>query len=132
MRCAIVDDEPAMRQDLRERIAAYMKERGRGWEIGEFAQAAALLRDPDWDVIFLDIQMPGLNGMEAANQLRAMGNRSQLVFTTVLADYVFDAFAVDAADYLVKPVSEEWFRRVMDRVTAGLYAPRKSSYSQPG
>ena len=126
MRFAVCDDEPAMRRELTGRIHAYMKGRGHGWEVREFDSAAALLADPDWDVIFMDIRMPGLNGMEAARKLRDGGSRSRLVFTTVLRDYVFDAFAVEAADYLVKPIDPERFRQVMDRITAGRYAPGAS------
>lgn len=122
MKFAVCDDEPVTRQELKRRIDAFMKNRGCGWEVAEFDSAAVLLADPAWDIIFLDIQLPGLNGMEAAKQLREMGWRGRLVLTTILRDYVFDAFAVEADDYLVKPIDDGRFCRMMERLTDGRYA----------
>lgn len=65
-------------------------------------------------------RMPPPDGMETARLLRERGNRSLLIFTTVLTETVFDAFSVRAFDYLVKPLDEKRFRQTMDRVLGEL------------
>lgn len=67
------------------------------------------------DLIFLDIYMSGLSGTEAARKMRAMGNKSGIVFLTTSTEHALEAFGVDAAQYLVKPVTEEMVFRVLDR-----------------
>ncbi len=65
------------------------------------------------DILFLDIQMPGRDGMEIARELRGRGERTVLIFITALKEYVFHAFDVSAFHYLVKPFSEEKFVEVL-------------------
>lgn len=72
--------------------------------------------DCAFDLIFLDIQMEQPDGMEIARMLRQQSNQSLLIFVTVLKEYVFDAFEVEAFDYLTKPLDYGRFRRTMDRV----------------
>ncbi|MDE7260796.1 MAG: LytTR family DNA-binding domain-containing protein, partial [Oscillospiraceae bacterium] len=68
-----------------------------------------------FDVVFLDIRMEQPDGMETARLLRRRNSGSLLIFVTVLRECVFDAFAVDAFDYLVKPLDGSRFRQAMDR-----------------
>ncbi|EGK12217.1 LytR/AlgR family response regulator transcription factor [Kroppenstedtia eburnea] len=72
------------------------------------------------DVIFLDIQMPGLSGMEAARRLlnedRGDGNPPLLVFTTAYEDHAVEAFALEAVDYLLKPYDEKRFKQALGRI----------------
>lgn len=118
---AICDDEPQMIQEIAEGVARYMKEKQiAAYSVSGFSEGAALLRAGPFDVIFLDIQMEGTDGMETARQLRRRGDRSLLIFATVLRDCVFDAFEVEAWDYLVKPLEEERFRLTMDRALQAL------------
>lgn len=118
---AICDDEPQMIQEIAEGVARYMKEKQiSAYSVSGFSEGAALLRAGPFDVIFLDIQMEGTDGMETARLLRRRGDRSLLIFATVLRDCVFDAFEVEAWDYLVKPLEEERFRRTMDRALQAL------------
>lgn len=72
--------------------------------------------DCAFDLIFLDIQMEQPDGMEIARMLRQQNNQSLLIFVTVLKEYVFDAFEVEAFDYLTKPLDHGRFWRTMDRV----------------
>ena len=67
------------------------------------------------DLVLLDIYMPEKMGIEAARELRDMGNRSRIVFLTMSKEHALDAFGVDAVQYLVKPVSEAAFFSVLDR-----------------
>ncbi len=70
------------------------------------------LAENDVDLIFLDIEMPGINGIEFARRLPAS---TMVVFTTAYTDYAVDGFEVDALDYLVKPIDPDRFNRAVDR-----------------
>ena len=73
-----------------------------------------------FDILFLDIQMEGMDGMEAARLMRARGYGGMLIFITVLKEEVFEAFEVRAFDYLVKPLEDSRFKRTMGRTLAAL------------
>lgn len=77
------------------------------------------------DLIFLDIYMSGLSGTEAARKLRAIGNKSEIVFLTTSTEHALEAFGVDAAQYLVKPVTEEMVFRILERFLANEREARK-------
>ena len=72
------------------------------------------------DILFLDIQMRGMDGMETARKLRADKFRGFLIFTTVLKEMVFQSFQVQAYDYLVKPVDEKQFENTMERCLSSM------------
>lgn len=115
---AICDDEPAMARELASYLARYLEEHEvTACSVSSFSSGRALLEAADgFDVIFLDIQMEEPDGMETARLLRGQGNHSLLVFVTVLMELVFDAFQVEAYDYLTKPLDAARFARTMDRV----------------
>ena len=119
---AICDDEPMMAQDLAGHLADYMKENLiTAYSVSSFPDGRALLDTIDcFDVIFLDIQMEQPDGMETARLLRRRGDHSLLVFVTVLKEFVFDAFQVEAYDYLLKPLDSARFKKTMDRVLRSL------------
>jgi len=112
IRTIIVDDEPLAREVLREYLAGdedfeIVAECANGFE----AVRAVSQHDPD--VLFLDIQMPKLDGFEVL----ALLDRSPLVvFVTAHDEYALRAFEVHALDYLLKPFSEERFRSVLQRI----------------
>jgi two-component system, LytTR family, response regulator len=112
IRCVIVDDEPLARQLVREYLAMdeeleIVTECANGFE----AVKAVSAHDPD--LLFLDIQMPKLDGFEVLSLL----DRSPIVvFVTAYDEYALRAFEVHALDYLLKPFSEERFRAVLERV----------------
>lgn len=115
---AICDDEPSMVQELAGHLARCLEERRvTAYSVSSFSSGHALLESGGgFDVIFLDIQMEQPDGMETARLLRQQGERSLLVFVTVLKELVFDAFQVEAYDYLLKPLDSTCFGRTMDRV----------------
>ena len=106
---------------MTEEIAGYLSQYMSGTQItsycvSSFSNGRALLESGcDFDVIFLDIQMGRPDGLETARILRQRGNQALLIFVTILKECVFDAFEVEAYDYLVKPLDGARFRRTMDR-----------------
>jgi two-component system LytT family response regulator len=120
IRTVIVDDEPLAREVLREFLSAdeefeIVVECANGFE----AVKAVTQHDPD--VLFLDIQMPKLDGFEV---LSLLDRSPVVVFVTAHDDYALRAFEVHALDYLLKPFSEDRFRVVLQRVRAQLERPR--------
>ena len=119
---AICDDEPYMAQEIVNQLSRYMNgEQIASYCVSSFQNGCSLLESGcDFDVIFLDIQMEHLNGMETAKMLRQRKNHSLLIFVTVLKECVFDAFEVEAFDYLLKPLDSGHFKRTMDRIIKSL------------
>jgi len=117
IRIAICDDEPFMAQEIFDQLSRYMKGKHiTTYCANSFSDGRSLLEsDCNFDLIFLDIQMERPDGMETAKMLRQRGNHSLLVFVTVLKECVFDAFEVEAYDYLTKPLNGNRFSRTMDR-----------------
>ncbi len=119
---AICDDEPAMVREISGQLSGYMAERGPvSYCVNSYSSGRALLESGcDHDLIFLDIQMDRPDGMETAKMLRRRGERGLLIFVTVLKECVFDAFEVEAFDYLIKPLDDSRFKRTMDRAIGAL------------
>lgn len=113
---AICDDEPFMLADLATLLSKYMTEKNYDFHISQFTNGTELLNSSRlFDILFLDIQMAGLDGMETARMLRKAGFQGLLIFITVLKESVFDSFEVGAYDYFVKPLDEVHFRHTLDR-----------------
>ena len=119
---AICDDEPLMVRELTGHLTSYMEERSlTDYSVSDFPNGCALLESGSrFDVLFLDIQMEQPDGMETARLLRQRGDRSLLVFVTVLKECVFDAFQVEAYDFLLKPLDNVRFHQTMDRALRSL------------
>ncbi len=114
MDVVIVDDEPTARRTLRECCSREPDMR----IVGEFADSRAALeaiRAQPPHVLFLDIQIDTLNGMELARALDPAA-LPLIVFVTAYDDYAIDAFDVSAVDYLLKPFDDERFRKTVERV----------------
>ncbi len=108
----MVDDEEA----IREQISGFIKKRNPDFNISGFATGEGLLAaGKDFDIIFLDIQMEGMGGIEAARTLRQSGVDAVVIFITGIREYVFEAFDVSAFHYLLKPIEEQKFMEVLDR-----------------
>lgn len=112
IRTIIVDDEP----HAIEVIAGYL-ERFSEIELAgtcsDAIQAFRLLQQKQVDLMFLDVKMPGLTGTEL---LRSLKNPPKVIFTTAYMEYAVEGFELDAADYLLKPVSFDRFLRAIDKV----------------
>ena len=110
MRIVVCDDEEKVREVLAEKIKRFCPEA----EILCYASGEKLLlAEKAPDIVFLDIQMPGTDGMETAGLLRKRHKRMILIFVTAMEDYVFRAFDVGAFHYLVKPFSQQKFEAVL-------------------
>lgn len=106
MRLAIVDDEPL----ARERLRALVEELGLGEviaEAGNGLEGVRLAIDHAPDVILLDIRMPGMDGLEAAQHLSRLPLPPAVIFTTAYDDHALAAFEAQAIDYLLKPIRAE-------------------------
>jgi len=110
----IVDDEQAGRRTLREFCESEADLRVVG-EYGDGAAALAAIRVQQPQLLFLDIQMSPLNGIELARSLEP-SQLPSLVFVTAYDTYAVEAFDVSAVDYLLKPFDQDRFRRTLERV----------------
>lgn len=108
----IVDDEPAARRDL-EQVLAEVGDVRIVAQASDAAAACQLARRHRPDLIFMDIQLPGLDGFGALRELD--DSRSCVIFTTAYAQFAVKAFEIGATDYLLKPVDEEGCRRAIVR-----------------
>lgn len=118
LRVAVVDDEEAARELYGALARGWARRRGVEAEVATFASAEQLLfslDDAACDIALLDIEMPGLDGMDLARDLRARGERTQIVFVTGIIDHALDGYDVDAASYLLKPVRAEKLDAALDR-----------------
>ena len=112
MRIAICDDEKNIRELIGEKVTAQYPEA----EIVYYQSGdELLLSDKLIDILFLDIQMPGRNGMETAGELRKKEKDMILIFVTAVEEYVFQAFDVGAFHYIVKPIDDVKFSAVLRR-----------------
>ena len=117
MDIAVVDDEKA----IREHICGLVEEQQPESRIEAYATGEELLASGKrFDIVFLDIQMEGMNGIEAARGLRERNTNlgvgdTVLVFITGIKEYVFDALALYAFQYLLKPIDEDKFAEVLER-----------------
>ena len=109
----IADDEPMLREALARLLAELWPELRVVAQARNGREAIAMFEEHRPDVCFLDVQMPGLSGVEAA---RAIGNRAHLVFVTAFEQYAVEAFARGALDYLVKPVERDRLRDTVERL----------------
>jgi DNA-binding LytR/AlgR family response regulator len=85
-------------------------------EAASASEAVQLAREVRYDVVFLDVEMPGATGLEAAPHVRERRDPPAVVFVTAHAEYAVDAFAVEAFDYLLKPVDPDRLARVVERL----------------
>ena len=117
IRIAICDDEKHMSDHIRAMASDFFRKKNREIQLRTFLSGEELLNyDGQIDILFLDIQMNGVDGLETARKLRAGKFRGFLIFITVLKEMVFQSFEVQAYDYLVKPVDEKQFGKTMERL----------------
>ena len=115
VRALLVDDEAPARSELRYLLQAHAEVKVVG-EAASAAEAIELTRELAYDVVFLDVEMPGASGLETAPHIHERPEPPAIVFVTAHAEYAVDAFAVEAFDYLLKPVDPERLARVVERL----------------
>jgi two-component system LytT family response regulator len=118
IRTLIVDDEPLARQRLRTLLAAAPDFEIVG-ECGDGAEAVTAISERAPDLVFLDVQMPGLDGMGVIEEL-GPGRAPAFIFVTAYDRYALQAFEVQALDYLLKPFDRDRFAKALDRARAAV------------
>lgn len=117
-RIAIVEDQLVDVQRFRTALERYAEEKQIGLPCKHYKSAEIFLEqyEHQFDIIFMDIRLPGMNGMEAARKLREIDRTVLLVFLTSLAQYAVEGYEVEAIDYIIKPITYSALRLKMPRL----------------
>src|SRR5690349_24883960 len=122
LRVLAVDDEPPALDELAYLLRADRRV-ARVYTANDATEALRVLRDTDIDVVYLDIRMPGLDGMELARVLGRFAKPPAVVFVTAYDDRAAEAFDLGVTDYVRKPVQEDRIAESLRRVLAGRLVP---------
>lgn len=124
LKALLVDDEVPARSELR-----FLLGEAGGVEVvgeaGSASEAVQLIKAIPYDVVFLDVNMPGLSGIELAEALAGLAHPPAVVFVTAHSEHAVKAFEVAAVDYLVKPVEIDRLRIAIDRLAPSVEAPAR-------
>lgn len=114
---AIVEDEAEFTAQLQEYLKQYQKENNVAFKVSDFPDGADILEDYQqlYDIILLDIEMPKINGMEAAEKIRQMDSDVILMFITNMASYAIRGYEVGALDFVMKPINYYTFSMKLTR-----------------
>lgn len=115
---AICDDDKKQIMLLRKMLNNWLSDKPFALDITEYISAESFLfyyADNPCDILLLDIEMSGINGMELAKKLRTKGDMLPIVFITGYSDYVTEGYDVEALHYLLKPVNEDKLFAVLDK-----------------
>src|SRR5450432_1448567 len=127
LKCIIIDDEPIARKVLQEFIEEidYLELTG---QAENPLKVMSLLNNNDIDVIFLDINMPKISGIDF---LKSSKTNANIIMTTAYAEYAVEAYGLDVLDYLVKPISFERFKKACNKARE-IRELKKITQKQPG
>ena len=136
VRAVLADDERLMREQLRARLGEVWPELDIVAEAKHGAEAVELVQQHRPDVVFLDIRMPGMTGVDAAREIAQMdvgeeGWLPEIVFITAYDQYAVEAFEQGAADYVLKPAERERLLRTVERLRKRLAARAKLEAGAP-
>ena len=120
----VAEDEQLLRESLLALLREQWPELNLVAECEDGASALEALAEHRPDLAFLDIRMPGINGIEVARALADVSPRTQVVFVTAYDQYAISAFEQGAVDYLLKPVTPERLQATRQRITARMQAGR--------
>lgn len=117
LRIAVVDDQPDIRQQLCSMIEQYSQENACPLQITAFSDGSQVITNyqKGFDIIFLDIEMPEIGGMDAAERIRTVDPDVVLIFVTNMAQYAIRGYEVDALDFVLKPVNYYQFSTKLNR-----------------
>jgi DNA-binding LytR/AlgR family response regulator len=137
-RAVLADDERLMREQLRARLAEVWPELQIVAEAKNGLEAVALVDEHRPDIVFLDIRMPGLSGVDAARQIAQLAPRGaddealpEIVFITAYDQYAVEAFEQGVADYVLKPAERERLQLTVQRIRKRLEARRGDTADAP-
>lgn len=133
IKIAVVEDEAEQAELLNRYLVKYAGENGAVFEVKIFSNAVTFLENysADYDIVFMDIKMPYMDGMTAAHKLRELDSKVLLYFITSLTQYAVQGYEVDALNYIIKPVKYEEFAlkfkkamtKLQDKKTLELLVP---------
>ena len=128
---AIVEDEKEFSEQLIEYLKQYEKENIVEIKVSVFYDGESILHEypSDYDAIFLDIQLPGLNGMQTAEAIREMDEEVVLMFITSMAQYAISGYSVGALDFVMKPISYYTFAMKVSRVLKRVKKKEKEQHT---
>ena len=118
----IVEDNPEDAQKLSGYLEDFFKNSDQEYSLKVFQSGLSFLDkyDPDFDIVFMDIEMPDMNGMETAAKLRETDKEVQIIFVTNMAQFAVRGYEVEALAYIVKPITMSMFSLIMDRALVRL------------
>ena len=128
LRVAIVEDSLRDAEQLTSCLQRFSRKHGSEIEIQRYENALLFLQGykGNFDIIFMDIDMPMMSGMEAAHSLRQVDPHVLLIFVTALARFALNGYEVDAYDFIVKPVQENFFEAKMNRALKKLSSEQRT------
>lgn len=126
MHVLVVDDEPYNREELKHLLSEFTQIQSI-WEAGSGEEAIMKTMQHQPDVIFLDVEMPKMGGMEVAKAMEGLKNPPFIVFATAYPQFAAEAFRYDAVDYLLKPYDEEQLEEAIQRLEKKLGLNRQAN-----
>lgn len=128
---AIIEDQEKWRKAIGQYFQDYAKEIKENFKITFFETGESFLLsyDNQFDLICMDIGLPGKSGIETSKELRKMNPDVCLIFLTELSQFAVEGYEVNAYDFLVKPMSYEFFKAKMDRILDHIRRNQKRFYS---
>ena len=131
IKVAVCDDDTALLNEIRGFLAKYCAEQNKDIEYTFFCSSLELLAELEkgisYDILFLDIIMPGQNGINTAKEIRKYDDNVKIIFLTSSAEYAVESYTVDAFFYQLKPFSEAKFFELMDLVISKCSRHRENS-----
>lgn len=131
LQLAVCDDEKVFRSDLRKILGTELELCGIDYHISEFASGEELiagLGKADCQILFLDIEMKGIDGVETARRLRETKQQLEIIFVTSYADFVFQGYEVRALNYILKPYEPEKIAAVLHTALEALDVEAEKYY----
>lgn len=122
IRVGIVEDDPRYAEQLKSFLSDYTRESGETFRTSVFSDGAQLVFDyqPDYDILLMDVEMPKMNGIDAAREVRKIDQEVTILFVTSMAQYAIEGYRVQAKAYLLKPLNYIGFSLEMQSAIASL------------
>ena len=126
LKIAVCDDDNRDLLQIVSLLESYRRDRKAELSYVSFQNATELLTSPngrDYDLLLLDVLMPGINGIQAAREIREHNSRTEIVFLTSSPEFAVESYSVRAHYYLLKPATEDKLFPILDRLTAAFKRP---------